>query len=282
MSASMPAWCWRTACSAVPAACSPMSRPRGPRSTARPSSRPTRVRRGATIGANATIVCGHDLGAWCLIAAGAVSPTTCPLGPDGRRSGPADRLGQPRRRGAGRGPGLPAHRRPLRRTSPMGGLRRVINLSGFGDDEPDPPVKNSQRASDEAGPGHRIGRQYRQAPGGAPARPGLGGAVRRHQAGLAQGLPAGRHQPAGRPDADPALEARRDLRPGRRGQPGDLRAGLQPGGQHQSGRAEQRDPAGPGRRRQAGLFLDLGGLRSRPTGRWTRSPRFRGPTTAMA
>jgi UDP-2-acetamido-3-amino-2,3-dideoxy-glucuronate N-acetyltransferase len=34
--------------------------------------RPTRVGRGATIGANATIVCGHDLGEYCLIAAGAV------------------------------------------------------------------------------------------------------------------------------------------------------------------------------------------------------------------
>ncbi|MEQ9560242.1 MAG: Gfo/Idh/MocA family oxidoreductase [Rhodospirillales bacterium] len=33
---------------------------------------PTRVGRGATIGANATIVCGHDLGAYCFIAAGSV------------------------------------------------------------------------------------------------------------------------------------------------------------------------------------------------------------------
>jgi UDP-2-acetamido-3-amino-2,3-dideoxy-glucuronate N-acetyltransferase len=33
---------------------------------------PTRVRRGATIGANATIVCGVELGAYCLVAAGAV------------------------------------------------------------------------------------------------------------------------------------------------------------------------------------------------------------------
>jgi UDP-2-acetamido-3-amino-2,3-dideoxy-glucuronate N-acetyltransferase len=32
----------------------------------------TRVGRGATIGANATIVCGHDLGAYCFIGAGAV------------------------------------------------------------------------------------------------------------------------------------------------------------------------------------------------------------------
>ena len=34
--------------------------------------RPTLVRRGATIGANATIVCGHEIGAYAFIAAGAV------------------------------------------------------------------------------------------------------------------------------------------------------------------------------------------------------------------
>jgi UDP-2-acetamido-3-amino-2,3-dideoxy-glucuronate N-acetyltransferase len=34
--------------------------------------RQTRVRRGASIGANATIVCGHTLGEYCFIAAGAV------------------------------------------------------------------------------------------------------------------------------------------------------------------------------------------------------------------
>jgi UDP-2-acetamido-3-amino-2,3-dideoxy-glucuronate N-acetyltransferase len=34
--------------------------------------RRTLVRRGASIGANATIVCGVELGAWCFIAAGAV------------------------------------------------------------------------------------------------------------------------------------------------------------------------------------------------------------------
>ncbi len=33
---------------------------------------PTLVKRGATIGANATIVCGNTLGAYCMIAAGAV------------------------------------------------------------------------------------------------------------------------------------------------------------------------------------------------------------------
>jgi UDP-2-acetamido-3-amino-2,3-dideoxy-glucuronate N-acetyltransferase len=34
--------------------------------------RETVVRRGASIGANATIICGHDLGEYCFIAAGAV------------------------------------------------------------------------------------------------------------------------------------------------------------------------------------------------------------------
>ncbi len=34
--------------------------------------RKTLVRTGATIGANATVVCGHELGCWCTIAAGAV------------------------------------------------------------------------------------------------------------------------------------------------------------------------------------------------------------------
>jgi len=33
---------------------------------------PTLVRRGATIGANATVICGNTLGAWCMVAAGAV------------------------------------------------------------------------------------------------------------------------------------------------------------------------------------------------------------------
>ncbi len=32
----------------------------------------TLVKRGATIGANATVICGNTLGAWCMIAAGAV------------------------------------------------------------------------------------------------------------------------------------------------------------------------------------------------------------------
>ncbi len=40
--------------------------------------RPTLVKRGATIGANATIVCGHTLGEYCFIAAGAVVAADVP------------------------------------------------------------------------------------------------------------------------------------------------------------------------------------------------------------
>jgi len=40
--------------------------------------RPTRVRRGATIGANATIVCGVTLGQYCFIGAGAVVTADVP------------------------------------------------------------------------------------------------------------------------------------------------------------------------------------------------------------
>lgn len=38
----------------------------------------TRVGRGATIGANATVVCGHDIGAYAFIGAGAVVTKTVP------------------------------------------------------------------------------------------------------------------------------------------------------------------------------------------------------------
>lgn len=40
--------------------------------------RPTRVRRGATIGANATIVCGHEIGSYAFVAAGAVVTADVP------------------------------------------------------------------------------------------------------------------------------------------------------------------------------------------------------------
>jgi len=41
--------------------------------------RRTLVKRGASIGANATIVCGHTLGEYCLIAAGAVADLQKPV-----------------------------------------------------------------------------------------------------------------------------------------------------------------------------------------------------------
>ncbi len=54
--------------------------------------RPTLVGRGATLGANATILCGHSLGAYCFIGAGAVVTHDVPdfaliVGNPGRRIG---------------------------------------------------------------------------------------------------------------------------------------------------------------------------------------------------
>jgi acetyltransferase-like isoleucine patch superfamily enzyme len=54
--------------------------------------RPTLVRRGATLGANATIVCGHVLGAYCFVGAGSVVTHDVPAfaliaGNPGRRIG---------------------------------------------------------------------------------------------------------------------------------------------------------------------------------------------------
>ena len=46
--------------------------PRAAHPTASENYRETRVRRGATIGANATVVCGITVGQWAFIAAGAV------------------------------------------------------------------------------------------------------------------------------------------------------------------------------------------------------------------
>lgn len=58
----------------------------------------TRVGRGVSIGANATIVCGHDLGAYCFIAAGAVVTGNVPkfalmAGVPARRIGWVSRTG---------------------------------------------------------------------------------------------------------------------------------------------------------------------------------------------
>jgi UDP-2-acetamido-3-amino-2,3-dideoxy-glucuronate N-acetyltransferase len=59
---------------------------------------PTRVGRGASIGANATIVCGHDIGEYAFIAAGAVVTAEVPahaliVGVPGRRIGWVSRAG---------------------------------------------------------------------------------------------------------------------------------------------------------------------------------------------
>jgi|ERR1700722_10531 UDP-2-acetamido-3-amino-2,3-dideoxy-glucuronate N-acetyltransferase len=61
--------------------------------------RRTLVKRGATIGANATIVCGHTLGAYCFVAAGAVITSDVPdhalmAGVPARRLGWMSRAGE--------------------------------------------------------------------------------------------------------------------------------------------------------------------------------------------
>ena len=67
--------------------------------------RRTLVKRGATIGANATIVCGHTLGSYCFIAAGAVVTSDVP--PYALMAGvPAKRIGWMGRAGARLGPDL--------------------------------------------------------------------------------------------------------------------------------------------------------------------------------
>ena len=67
--------------------------------------RTTRVGRGATIGANATIICGSDLGEYCLIAAGAV--VTKPVPAYALMAGvPAKRVGWVSKAGIILGPDL--------------------------------------------------------------------------------------------------------------------------------------------------------------------------------
>lgn len=80
--------------------------------------RPTRVGRGATIGANATIVCGHDVGAYAFIAAGAVVTADVPA--YALMAGvPARRIGWMSRAGGRLGPDLicPIEGRRYRQTA---------------------------------------------------------------------------------------------------------------------------------------------------------------------
>lgn len=63
---------------------------------------PTTIRRGATVGANATIVCGVTVGRYCLIAAGTVVTRDVPdyammVGVPGRNRGWVSRHGHPLR-----------------------------------------------------------------------------------------------------------------------------------------------------------------------------------------
>jgi UDP-2-acetamido-3-amino-2,3-dideoxy-glucuronate N-acetyltransferase len=62
----------------------------------------TLIRRGATIGANATVVCGVTLGRYCFVAAGAVVSRDVPdyalvIGVPGRQRGWVSRHGHPLR-----------------------------------------------------------------------------------------------------------------------------------------------------------------------------------------
>ena len=61
--------------------------------------RPTLLKQGATVGANATIVCGHTLGEYCMIGAGAVVTKDVPpfalmTGVPARRTGWVSRHGE--------------------------------------------------------------------------------------------------------------------------------------------------------------------------------------------
>ncbi len=81
--------------------------------------RATLVRRGATIGANATIVCGVELGAYCFVAAGAV--VTRPVAAHALVAGvPARRIGWMSHAGLRLGPDLvcPFEGRRYRETGP--------------------------------------------------------------------------------------------------------------------------------------------------------------------
>ena len=83
--------------------------------------RPTPVRRGATIGANATIVCGHEIGAYAFIGAGAVVTRDVPA--HALMAGvPARRIGWMSRAGARLGEDL---------VCPIDGARYRLTAQGL-------------------------------------------------------------------------------------------------------------------------------------------------------
>ena len=83
--------------------------------------RPTPVRRGATIGANATILCGHEIGAYAFIGAGAVVTRAVPA--HALMAGvPARRIGWMSRAGAKLGDDL---------VCPLDGSRYRLNDEGL-------------------------------------------------------------------------------------------------------------------------------------------------------
>ena len=87
--------------------------------------RPTRVGRGATIGANATVVCGHSIGEYAFIAAGAVV-TSDVLAYALMAGVPARRIGWMSRSGERLGPDLVCPRDGSRYAEdPLGHLELV-------------------------------------------------------------------------------------------------------------------------------------------------------------
>jgi len=91
--------------------------------------RKTLVKKGASIGANATIVCGHTLGAYCFIAAGAVVTSDVP--DFALMAGvPARRIGWMSREGEKLGPDLTCPRTGERyRETPEGRLEAIADTA---------------------------------------------------------------------------------------------------------------------------------------------------------
>lgn len=102
--------------------------------------RPTRVRRGATLGANCTIVCGATIGAYAFVAAGAVvrgdvADFAMVAGVPARQKGWMSRNGQRLDLPLA----LPPGAGPLSATCPIGGDRYVLTAYGL-HPESEPPL----------------------------------------------------------------------------------------------------------------------------------------------